>query len=140
MFDSPILPSRGKLRLFRNRHPSDISTIPRSKHLRPVSKIISTIALVLGLALTLAVSGTAGEQNQSAGKLGRIDPRHPRRYFTAPARWGDEEVTCLRAGGAPARCGEYIAPHVEHWQQIIATRRIWRGYDHRLCRHIKKGA
>ena len=73
-------------------------------------------------------------------RRGRVDANHARRQRAAPARRHHGIVAGLGSGGAPARRGEHVGPHVEHRQQVVAPLRIGNRDDHRLLGQVEPGA
>jgi hypothetical protein len=55
----------------------------------------------------------------------------------SPPGRNDNEIAGRCAGRPPARRGEHIRPHVEHWQQVITAARIGNRNDHRLLGEIQ---
>ena len=73
-------------------------------------------------------------------RRGRVDANHARRQRAVPARRHHGVIGGLGAGGAPARRGEHVGPHVEHRQQVVAPMRIGHRDDHRLLGQVEPGA
>ena len=55
----------------------------------------------------------------------------------SPPGRNDNEIAGRCAGRPPARRGEHIRPHVEHWQQVITAARVGNRNDHRLLGEIQ---
>ncbi len=70
----------------------------------------------------------------------RVDPGDAIRHRSGPTGRRHQEIARLRAGGAPARRGEHVGPHVEHRQHVIAPAGVGGRDHHRPLGQIEPGA
>jgi hypothetical protein len=96
----------------------------------------------LNLVNRLVVGGTVGlgAADDPNIRRRRLDARHALRDGAGPATGGHEKIGGFGSGGAPARRGEHIGPHVEHRQKVVAPIGVGRRDHHRLFGEIKPAA
>ena len=116
--------------------------------LRQRRDLVAGLDLVHGVVVRRAV-GLGAADDPDIGRR-RIDALRvvrqpefldePLAQVRPPARRRDQEIACFRSGGAPARRGEHVGPHVEHRQQIVAAAGVRHRDDHRLLGQIEPAA
>ena len=88
------------------------------------------------------VRGAIGLRTADDPDIGRrrIDACEVRRHIAIPARRDEQEIARLCARRTPARRGEYVGPHVEHGQEIVATTGVGHRNHHRFAREVNPAA